>query len=176
MSSLSLSGENSWNDHFHGLEQDTRENHFRLDLPLDYEPKLDDVDKMSQLEDLTRSNLGELDSIARAIKAASFFFELDLPIADRGQSYMCSGTILSRSPNSQALVENILAEFPHARFVDQYNTPLGSLTTADICEACGRYQICVDFKVHHPNQLVSIELEFSKLHQRKISSFPRLME
>ena len=89
-----------------------------MDLLLDYELKLNKVDKISQLEDLIRSNLGELDLITRAIKATLFFFELNLLIADRGQLYICSRTILSRSPNSQALIENILAKFLYTRFVD----------------------------------------------------------
>ncbi|KAH6704168.1 acyl transferase/acyl hydrolase/lysophospholipase [Leptodontidium sp. MPI-SDFR-AT-0119] len=47
MQSLSLNGQLSWEDHWHGLDEEEKKRHFRLNLPLiGQEPRIDDVDKM----------------------------------------------------------------------------------------------------------------------------------
>ncbi|OBT56265.1 hypothetical protein VE04_05112 [Pseudogymnoascus sp. 24MN13] len=80
MSSLSLDSGNSWKDHWHGLEKDIKGQHFRLDVPLKGRvPNIDEVDQMADLQDQVRNNLGDMDGLARAFKAVSFFFELDEP-------------------------------------------------------------------------------------------------
>ena len=177
MSSLSLSGENSWSDHWHGLQHKAKANHFRLDLPLiGQEPNLDEVDKMQELQDLVRRDLGSLKDISRALKAASFFFELDEPLARQGSSYVCRGSILSRSPNSRALIQNLTSEYPYAQFVTASETPLGFLSQQDLCSSCGRFQKLVVFEVHHISELADIHLAFNKLFRRSISGFPHSME
>jgi hypothetical protein len=177
MSSLSLSGENSWSDHWHGLHEKTKARHFRLDLPLtDREPSLDAVDKMQELQELVRRDSGGLKDLSRALKAASFFFELDQPLARKGSSYTCTGSILCRSPNSQALVHNLALEYPYAQFVTTTEASLGVLSPEDLCSSCGRFQKAVSFEVRHPSEVIDLHLVFNKLFRSCISGFPHPME
>ncbi|MDA4133195.1 MAG: hypothetical protein OK454_08755, partial [Thaumarchaeota archaeon] len=47
MESLSLNGQMSWEDHWFGLEEESKKRQFRLNLPLaGKEPKIDEVDKI----------------------------------------------------------------------------------------------------------------------------------
>lgn len=156
MPSLSLNGENCWQDHFYGLEKDIRASHFRPDLPLQSkEPRINDVEKMPLLQDLTQSHAVDLEEIARALKATSFFLELNTHLVRKGHSYTCYGSILCRSPNNQALVDSILAEFPSATF-DVDNISLGALSQSDVCGICGRFQKCVMFQVNHRDETITI--------------------
>ena len=175
MSSLSLSGENSWRDHWDGLQQKTRTNHFRLDLSLaGQEPCLDEVNKMQELQELVGRDLGRLKDLSRALKASAFFFELDQPMSRQGSTCVVHGSILSRSPNSTALVRNIFVEYPYAQFTATGEKSLGYLSPNDIC-CCGRFQKSVTFEVHRPSEPIDIHLAFNKLFRRGISGFPHPM-
>jgi hypothetical protein len=177
MSSLSLDGGNSWKDHWHGLEEDTKGQHFRLDLPLKgNEPHIDDVDQMPSLQDQVRHNLGDLNGLARAFKAVSFFFELDEPPVHAGNTYRCRGSILSRSPDSRALLQNLVTTYPYSQFVTNSETSLGSLSINDICQGCGRFQKTVTFSVRHPSDVVDLHLVLNRLFRRSISGFPHPIE
>ena len=51
MESLSLNGQNSWDDHWHGLDDKVKMRHFRLNLPLrGKELAIDNVSQMLNLE------------------------------------------------------------------------------------------------------------------------------
>jgi hypothetical protein len=177
MSSLSLSGENSWRDHWHGLHEKTRVRHFRLDLPLtEQEPRLDDADKMQDMERLVRLDSGSLKDISRALKAASFFFELSEPIHPIGSSYLCKGLILCRSPNSRALIQNLSAEYPSVHFATNTDISLGLLSATDLCSVCGRFQKAVSFEVRHPKEVIDFHLVFTKLFRSCLSGFPHSVE
>jgi hypothetical protein len=172
MSSLSLDGDTNWEDHWYSLNQETKDRQFRLDISLDEEPDLDDVDQMSDLQRIVRRNTGNLRDIARALKAVSFFFELAKPIYRQGTSYICQGFILSRSPDSRALVSNILQEYPHARFLTNSELLLGFLEGNDICRECGRYQKPITLTLRHPSDTINMYLVFNQLFKRSISGFP----
>jgi len=49
-------------------------------------------------------HLGDMEGIARAFKAASFFFELNGLLVFEGGQYICYGSILFRSLDSCVLV------------------------------------------------------------------------
>ena len=52
MESLSLNGQMSWEDHWFGLDEESKKRQFRPNLPLaGKEPKIDEVDKMPYLYD-----------------------------------------------------------------------------------------------------------------------------
>ncbi|KAM3064705.1 hypothetical protein ACMFMF_011797 [Clarireedia jacksonii] len=172
MSSLSLDGDTNWKDHWYSLNQETKDRQFRLDISLDEEPNLDDVDQMSNLQSIVRRNTGNLRDIARALKAVSFFFELAKPIYRKGTSYICEGFILSRSPDSCALVSGILQEYPHARFITNSELLLGFLEDNDVCRECRRYQKPISWTLRHPSDTINIYLVFNQLLQRSISGFP----
>lgn len=176
MQSLSLNGQLSWEDHWYGLEEDAKKQQFRLNLPLvDKEPDIDDVDKMQYLYDQIRYHLGDIEGIVRAFKAVSFFFEMDGPLVLDGGLYKCRGSILCRSPDSRALVQNLGISYPYAQFfLDE--TPLGILSSNDICKLCGRFQKLVVFQLRHPSDRVNIYLSFNRLFRRSISGFPQPIE
>lgn len=157
MSSLSLDSGNNWKDHWLGLEAETKAQHFRLDLPLEgKEPAIDDIDQMPRLQQQVRRNLGDLKGLARAVKAVSFFFELDRPLIREGVGYSCRGSILSRSPNSRALLQNFALEYPYAQFLTSNEASLGFLDPSSICLECGRFQKAVTFLVRHPSEVVNL--------------------
>lgn len=176
MQSLSLNGQISWEDHWHGLEEETKKQQFRLNLPLiGKEPDIDDVDKMQYLYDKIRYHLGDMEGIVRAFKAVSFFFELDgPPVLDSGL-YRCRGSILSRSPDSRALVQNLGSSYPYAQFFIN-EISIGFLSANDICVLCGRFQKAIVFHVRHPSDRVNLCLAFNRLFRRSISAFPQPME
>ncbi|KAG0645016.1 Intracellular membrane-associated calcium-independent phospholipase A2 gamma [Hyphodiscus hymeniophilus] len=176
MQSLSLNGQISWEDHWYGLEEETKKQQFRLNLPLrGKEPDIDDVDKMQYLCDQVRYHLGDIEGIARAFKAVSFFFELDeLPALDGGL-YRCHGSVLSRSPDSRALVQRLASSYPYAQlFIDEIS--VGFLSSNDICQLCGRFQKAIVFHVRHPSDRINLYLAFNRLFRRNISAFPQSME
>jgi hypothetical protein len=50
MQLLSLNSQISWEDYWHGLEEETKKQQFRLNLPLiGKEPDIDDVNKIQYL-------------------------------------------------------------------------------------------------------------------------------
>ncbi|KAH8799403.1 hypothetical protein F5884DRAFT_869331 [Xylogone sp. PMI_703] len=176
MQSLSLNGQISWEDHWSGLEEEAKAQQFRLNLPLvGKEPDIDDVDKMQYLYDQIRYHLGDIDGIARAFKAVTFFFELDGPLILDGGRYCCRGSILSRSPDSRDLIQVLLNTFPYAQFL-HHDVSLGFLSSNDICKLCGRFWKAVVFHVRHPSDRVTIQLAFNRLFHRSISLFPNSME
>jgi len=176
MQSLSLNGQLSWEDHWHGLDEEAKKQHFRLNLPLvDREPGIDDVDKMQYLHDQIPSHLGDMEGIVRAFKAVEFFFELDQPLIFEGGGFTCHGSILSRSPDSSALVQNLRTTYPSAQFLNQ-EASLGFLGLNDLCESCGRFQKLVTFHIRHPSDRVDLRFSYNRLFRRSISAFPQPME
>ena len=176
MQSLSLNGQLSWEDHWHGLDEEEKKRHFRLNLPLvGQEPRIDDVDKMQYLRNQIYHHLGDMEGIARAFKAASFFFELNGPLVFEGGQYTCHGSILSRSPDSRALVQSLRTSYPFAQFLHQESS-LGYLAAKDLCELCGRFQKLIKFHIRHPSDRVNIQFSFSRLFRRSISGCPQPME
>lgn len=148
MSSLSLDGGNSWKDHWLGLEEEAKGQHFRLDLPLKgKEPEIDAVDQIPKLQRQVRNHLGDLKGLARALKAVSFFFELNEPPIREGTGYRCNGSILSRSPDSRDLLRILSLRYPYAQFSTSSEASLGFLSPNDICQECGRFQKIVTFFV-----------------------------
>lgn len=176
MQSLSLNGQLSWEDHWHGLGEEAKKRHFRLNLPLvGEEPALDDVDKMQYLYDQIQHQLGDMEDIVRAFKAAAFFFELDgLPTLENGL-YLCRGSILSRSPDSRALIRSLGAKYPYIQFLNQ-EVSLGFLAPDDNCKLCGRFRKAVSFYIRHPSDRVNLQLAFNRLFRRSISGFPQPIE
>ena len=117
----------------------------------------------------------DFSSITQALFAASFFFELHRKPVAKGASVMCSGSIRCRSPDTRALIERILQEYPAASFTMEDGTSLGYISDCSLCAACGRYRKVVNFKVYHVDQNMSIHVQFNRLGQHRISGFPQSM-
>lgn len=83
-----------------------------MNLPLPgKEPAIDDVDAMQSLYEKVTNDVGDMEGIARAFLAVSFF-ELDGPLVRDGPLYTCYGSILSRSPDCRALVARLNNTYP----------------------------------------------------------------
>jgi hypothetical protein len=176
LSSLSLNGQNSWKDHWYGLEEVTKGQHFRLDLPLTGSvPDIDSIEQMESLQDQVEHHLGDLEGLTRAIKTVSFFFELDEPLTRDGSLYKCRGSILSRSPDSRSLIENLVTEYPYARFETNSGISMGYISRSDLCRTCGRFQKPAAFYVRHPTDVMNLFLVINRLFRRSISGFPNTM-
>ncbi|CAN9279721.1 unnamed protein product [Alternaria alternata] len=170
-----LNAQSSWDDHVNRVSRAERHKYFRINIALRQEPPLDDVGKMPELEDLAADFLRghDFSSLTRALFAASFFFELRRKPVLKRNPVVCSGSIRSRSPDTRALVERILQEYPAASFTTEDGTSLGHVGGPSLCAACGRYRKDVDLKVHHLDQRTSIYLQFNRLSQHRISGFPQ---
>ncbi|KAI9766696.1 MAG: hypothetical protein M1840_006340 [Geoglossum simile] len=173
-----IDGENKWVNHWNRLDEEARDNNFRLNIPLKMEPPLDEANKMDELRQRVHLHLRTHDdtpSIARALWSSSFFFELDeIPISQGGW-YECRGSIRCRSPNSRALIALLVQEFPSALFTTDRNITLGHMNEGDLCVECGLYRKAVKFYVYHPGQAVTIFLRLNQLYCRKISGFSNPM-
>ncbi|KAI9727191.1 MAG: hypothetical protein M1834_008499 [Cirrosporium novae-zelandiae] len=174
--SPSMDGQISWNDHVNRLDEIMRNNHFRLNSALQgEEPGLDDVDRMEELRHSVTHYLfthDDLYAVVRALWATAFYFELDdLPLFSRG-TYRCYGSILSRSPDSHALINEMIRSFPAARFVTDDKITLGILNYQDGCETCGYFRKHVVFDIQHLDEDISIYLTLNNLFSRRISGFP----
>ncbi|EOA87842.1 uncharacterized protein SETTUDRAFT_161055 [Exserohilum turcica Et28A] len=170
-----LDAQRGWEEHLNGVPRDERHKYFRINIPLSKEPLLNDVSKMAELEDLASNFLESHDfsSLIQALFANSFFFELFLKPATRMRSMVCSGSIRCRSPDTRALVERILEEYPNAAFTTEDGTSLGRIDSSSICATCGYYCKTVRFKAYHVDQRISSYLQFSNLVQHNISGFPQ---
>ena len=106
---------------------------------------------MPELEDLAATFLRGYDfaSITQALFAASFFFELHRKPVAKKTSVVCSGSIRSRSPDTRALVERILQEYPAASFTTEDGTSLGYLGGSSLYATYSRYYKAVYFKVYY---------------------------
>lgn len=157
------------------VPRDERHKYFRISIPLSKEPLLDDVSKMPELEGLTTTFLENYDfsSLIQTLFANSFFFELSLKPVTRMRSVVCSGTIRCRSPDTRALIERILQEYPNAAFTTEEGISLGRIDSSGICATCGYYCKVVRFKAYHVDQRISIYLQFSNLVEHRISGFPQ---
>jgi hypothetical protein len=170
-----LNAQSGWDDHVNRVPRDERHKYFRINIALTKEPPLDDVSKIPELEDLATAFLRghDFSSITQALFAASFFFVLHRkPVAKRA-SVVCSGSIRSRSPNTRALIERILEEYPASSFTTEDGTGLGYLGSPSLCAACGHYCKNVNLKVQYVDQHISIYLQFNRLARHRISGFPQ---
>ncbi|CAN9183590.1 unnamed protein product [Alternaria alternata] len=160
-----LNAQSSWDDHVNRVSRAERHKYFRINIALRQEPPLDDVGKMPELEDLAADFLRghDFSSLTRALFAASFFFELRRKPVVKRNPVVCSGSIRSRSPDTRALVERILQEYPAASFTTEDGTSLGHVGGPSLCAVCGRYRKDVNLKVHHLDQRTSIYLQFNRL-------------
>jgi len=82
---------------------------------------------------------GDIDGIAWAFKAVTFFFELERPLALEGGRYHCRGSILSRSPDSRNFIQNIGA-LTQMRNSSTTISPLVSLVQATSANFVGAFK------------------------------------
>jgi len=176
-----LVAQNNHVEHLNRLEslpvdKEALGSYFRINIPFEYQPALDEIGKMADLRRETHLYLQSqqhiLLAIKQALRSASFFFELSEMPSFQGRWYECRGSIRCRSLNAQALVCDLAQKFPSAQFLTDQNTNLGNLNEGDLCIDCGIYNKAVKFPVYHLGQKVTISLRLNQLYRRKISGFP----
>jgi hypothetical protein len=96
-------------------------------------------------------------------------------LAPDGAIYRYCGSILCRSPDSQAILQNLAIEYPYAQFLTNNNKSLGFLDPSNICPECGLFQKEVTFIMRHPSKVVNLCLVYNILFCRNISGFPHPM-
>lgn len=174
----SLDGERAWRDLINRLDESTRDDYFRFNVPLSTEePRIDDVGQMENLKNsvhLLPNGLEDRINAASALLIASFYFELQsFPRFDAGR-YFCQGLIRCRN-NGEAVLKSLasihggLLEFAGDTEV------LGTLCQTDICDLCHLYCKKVKFFVRHLEDTVNIQVKFNGHVKRKISGFPHNM-
>ena len=177
MASPSLHGHNSWLATINGIEHSSQHRYHRLDLSLDGgKPEMDDPSQMpwlqSQVEKHLCTDQGHL-LTAQALRAASFYFELDrIPTKTYGY-YLCQGNVLCR--RSPGFVDDMISEFPEAAMVIDDAKVLGHLMDYTRCEQCRCFNVSVSFKVKALSECVSMSLRLARDDLWAINGFPHDM-
>lgn len=170
-----LNAQSSWDEHINRQKEQDRDKYFRINMPFENAPELDQSIEIPRLKRSSALFLEKFDfrPTMRALFAAAFFFELLDSPAVGTSNLTCFGTIRCRSPNSRAFCHRILDEYPGASFSTQDGETLGNMSNKSLCENCGLYNLDVSFNIHHCEQYISIYLTFNTLWKRKISGFPQ---
>ncbi len=174
----SLDGERTWRNIANRLDESTKADYFRLNVPwTGEEPRLDDVeciDTLRRLVQLQPQGSRDRTRIASALLVASFYFKLnEIPTFQTGQ-YLCTGMIRCR--NDFRAVSSSLLRIHNTQLELTTDTEsLGLLTSDDICEQCHVYCKTVQFHVRYLEDVVTLFVKINGLERRKISGFPHSM-
>ncbi|KAF2008339.1 FabD/lysophospholipase-like protein [Aaosphaeria arxii CBS 175.79] len=129
-----MSGEAIWYDHQNRIDENRLDRYFRINMPCEEQPELDDVSKIADIKTWSYDFFQTYDfrRITRALFASSFFFELrGKPVARRSY-FQCTGELRCRSPNTVALLRRIVKEYPGSSFVfSEDDIALGPLEESD---------------------------------------------
>ena len=168
--------EGTWRDVTNWLDDNSRADYFRLNVPFEgEEPRLDDIQFMDELRrsvQLEPTVLRDRSGIVFALLVASFFFELAAIPTFEANHYICQGFVRCRN-GSRAVLESLtrLQGTTMLEFVNE-NEGLGTLILQDICPLCHMYSKKVQFYVRHLDDVICIKLRVHGWGQRKISGFP----
>lgn len=173
-----LSTERVWDDHWNRIKKEDRHKVFRINLALDEEPVLDDVDKISKIEQRSQDFLETYNfgGVIRALLASNFYFELEKPPRDRKHAFVCTGSIRCRSPDTRALVQRVLEEYPMASIIMEDKDNFGRITFEQVCDRCSRFHKDISFHVRHLSEVTAICIKFNSTETYRISGFPQSME
>jgi len=172
----SMDGQLIWGNLLGRLDDDVRQNFFRLSLEYHGpEAAMDDHGAMEMLaQAVTVQPSGEADrqKVLMALLTACLFFELDTqPVYIAGR-FHCEGSIRCRS--SQAL-KSMLRLYPHG-----LEFFIGALSLAsfvdlkDLCAGCSRYRKVVRFSTTSMDEDLKLCIKWDGLAQsRYISGMPR---
>ncbi|KAI9760680.1 MAG: hypothetical protein M1840_002356 [Geoglossum simile] len=175
----SLDGEITWKHLQNSLDEKSKSDYFRLNVPLQGEPVLDDTACMDKLRESVRSfpSLGDYIDIAAALLVSSFYFELTALPRFEGGLYKCNGTIRCRG-HSDAIIESLFnLHYGRLEFAADSRL-LGSLDPeTDFCQQCHRYRKRISFYVQKLNETVTLCLVAKDVgKRRKLSGFPQSIE
>ncbi len=174
----SLDGERAWRDLANRLDDNSKSDYFRLNVPFSgEEPRLDDVERVEELRrsvHLQPDGPRDRTGIAFALLVTSFFLELDtIPKFEEGR-YFCQGYIRCRN-NPRSVIRSLNKLYgTHLEFTTS-TVSLGLLSVNDVCGTCQLYQRRVRFYVRHLEETINMYLKANNLERRKLSGFPHDM-
>ena len=171
----SLDGERAWQDLENRLDDCSKSDYFRWNIPLfGEEPRIDDLDQMERLRNSVHAQGDGSDgqrNTATALLTSSFYFELErMPVFHLGR-YTCHGSIRCRNKIDAILdaLERLHGDNLDFKIDDR---SLGPLCRQGICSRCGTYVKRVELNVRHLEETVTIYIQPDHQARRKISGFP----
>ncbi|KAJ5160979.1 Acyl transferase/acyl hydrolase/lysophospholipase [Penicillium canariense] len=171
LSSPCMDGEQGFVEALNYLPSDTKSDIFRLNQVIDGPlPRLDDVEKISSMLDLSYSVPDHL--IRTILASAFFFFELDDEPVKRHDDFLCQGSILCSRGDTNIILKQIFLEMPNAHFQTARGQNLGGIHGNDGCSLCGYYRKTVRFSVTNVDEMTSIEIANTRF-SHKIGGFPK---
>lgn len=173
----SLDGEKKWKDLVSQLDDDAKQDHIRLNVPLKgMAAAIDNINDIDLYRDLVILQPGVARMAAEAASAlliSTFYFVLDtIPESNDGNLH-CRGTIRCRPPVKSILPPlNLLHGSQQMCFATESEFLGYFLGEKDICSCCKRYAKKISFEVRHLDEEIIIYMELDRKQRRKISGFP----
>ncbi len=176
----SLDGEGTWRELMNRLDERSRGDYFRLNISFsDQEPAIDDIDCMNDLRasvHLRPRMFQDIKSIASALLASTFFFELITIPLFGSCMFHCQGIIRCRLQDNVIIQALARIHSSNLSFVTDFGT-LGLLNPKeDVCHLCHRYCKQVDFYIRHPSDSIVVYLQSDPHKRRKLGGFPQTMD
>lgn len=176
----SLDGQAAWRDLWNRLDEQSRNNYFRMNVALSSTaPAMDDVDRMNELRSYVHAQPNSDDERQRiiyALLAATFYFELNsIPTFYCGR-YFCHGTIRCRLKG--VAIQQVLGRLHGSglAFMTEQETLGYYAPSKDFCQSCYRYRKQVRFVVRQVSETVNLHLQSTRQGKRSISAFPATMQ
>ena len=176
----SLDGQTAWRDLWNRLDEQSRENYFRINVPLSQSaPAMDDIDRMNELRGYVHAQPNserDRQRIIYALLSSTFYFELtSIPTFYSGR-YFCHGTVRCRLKGMT--IKQVLGRLHSSglAFMTDEETLGYYAPTKDFCQSCYRYRKQVRFVIRHVSERVNLQIQSSHQGRRSISGFPETMQ
>ena len=171
----SLDGERAWQDLENRLDDYTKADYIRWNVPFYGEdPRIDDINQMERLRASVHMQVDGQENMrqtAAALLSATFYLELTSRPKYGAGHYTCHGTIRCRN-DPGAVIKALRRLFGDCLTFKTEHITLGYVSRHDICSICGEYSKAVVFTVSHLEEPITIFLGRGQCMQRKISGFP----
>ena len=172
----SLNSERTWQELINRLDESTRADYIRFNIPLvgGQDVRLDDVSMIDTLRGTVQSQangLKDLRLTASILLVSTFYFELDeLPVFDAG-TYRCRGSLRCRY-DAKKVFESLYS-LHSLMEVSSDVVAFGKLTEDDICSHCHRYCYKLNFEVRRLSDPISIYIKMDSSVRRFVSGCPQ---
>ncbi len=175
----SLDGEGTWRELMNRLNERSREDYFRLNISFSgQESAIDDINCMNDLRasvHLRPRMFQDIKSIASALLASTFFFELITIPLFGSCMFHCQEIIRCRLQDNVIIQALARIHSSNLSFV----TDLGTLDLLNfkenVCHLCHRYYKQVNFYIRHSSDSIVIYLQSDSHKRRKLDDFPQTM-
>ena len=175
-----IDGEDEWRNIINDIDKKYRDSFMRLNISLPIGATA--MDDFNQVENLSQEVLLQFQTRGDDLKAASnlllsrLFFELDAPPSFTGHGfYRCQGTIRCRLSGLSFVQAAETLGLEAISFVLDGETLATTDFHQDVCEACHRFSVPLDFYVRYLDQVLSLSIQTDTI-QRDLSAFPQCIE